>query len=471
MDAQVSDDLWPPDADAAATNTDAYDPALEELRGILSEPDRRRADDLARRVADLERRTGDDPALVTAITPVLGDVIRRKIQEDRAEMIEALYPIIAQLIGRAVAEAIRDLARTIDVRMRATIGPATLLRRLRARLTGVPEAELMLRDVLPFRVTEILLIHRESGLLLQGLTSEPEADRDADIVSAMLTAIRDFVQDAFGHSDPAGQLDEIQYGTQRILLETTRHITLAVVVDGIEPAGFRELMRQRLIEVENGEADRLASYDGDASRFLAVRPKLRTLMTETPRLGEVDATGLTRRQRRIVVLLAVSLLLCLLAACGAGAWWLRSAAAPPAPAVMVVVTATPGPTATPSPTPTATPSPTATSTVTPPPTATPTLAPSLTATRPATATVTRTRLPDPTARVGQLTLNVRAAPSLSARVLEQAGAGRAFRIVGRDELGGWWQVCCTADGGLGWIAAALVQVEGAVTDVPVVMGE
>ncbi len=466
MDTQVSDDLWPPNADdAAATDTDVYDPALEELRGILIEPDRRRADDLALRVAELEERTGDDAALVAAITPVLGDVIRRKIQDSRAEMIEVLYPIIAQLIGRAVAEAIRDLARAIDTRMRTTVSPASLLRRLRARLTGVSGAELMLRDALPFRVTEVLLIHRESGLLLQGVTSEPEANSDADVVSGMLTAIRDFVQDAFGRGESTGQLDEIQYGTQRILIEATRHATLAVVVDGIEPAGFRELMRQRLIEFENAEVDQLASYDGDASRFLAVEPKLRELMAEMPQPAEAGAEGLTRGQRRVIGLLGAALLLCVLATCGGSAWWLRSALN--RPSVVVVVTATPGPTATPSRTPTATPTltPTAMLTLTPSPTASPA------ATYTPTATATRTRLPEPSARVGQLTVNIRAEPSLTGRVLEQAGAGRVFRIVGRDALGSWWQVCCTASGATGWVASALVQVEGLTLDVPVVTGE
>jgi hypothetical protein len=466
LDTQVSDDFWPPNADdAAVPDTGAYDPALEELRGILVEPDRRRADELSIRVAELEERTGDDAALVAAITPVLGDVIRRKIQDSRAEMIEVLYPIIAQLIGRAVAEAIRDLARTIDTRMRTTVSPATVLRRLRARLTGVSGAELMLRDALPFRVTEVLLIHRESGLLLQGLSSEPEANSDADVVSGMLTAIRDFVQEAFGRGESTGQLDEIQYGTQRILIEATRHATLAVVVDGIEPAGFRGVMRQRLIEFENAETDQLASYDGDASRFLAVEPRLRELMAETPASAETGGDGLTLGQRRIIGLLGAALRMCLLATCGGSAWWLRSALN--RPSVVVVVTATPGPTATPSRTPTATPTPTptATPTVTSSPTAT------LTATPLPTATLTRTRLPDPSARVSQLTVNVRAEPSLTGRVLEQAEAGRVLRIIGRDALGSWWQVCCTANGATGWVASALVQVDGLTTDVPVVTGE
>ena len=114
-------------------------------------------------MADLDVRTQDRDALIAAITPVLGDVIRQKIRDNRDEMIEALYPIIGQLIGRGVAEAIRDLARTIDTRMRRSFDPQMILRRLRARMAGVSESTLALRDALPFSVTELFLIHRESG--------------------------------------------------------------------------------------------------------------------------------------------------------------------------------------------------------------------------------------------------------------------------------------------------------------------
>ncbi|MGQ9490198.1 MAG: hypothetical protein ACUVS6_05690 [Anaerolineae bacterium] len=97
------------------------DPDLEELRQILAAPDRVRAAELAARVEELEHRTSNPERLVAAISPLMGDILRRKIQEGRDEMIEALYPIIGQLIGRAVAEAVRDLVRAIDVHMRTSL--------------------------------------------------------------------------------------------------------------------------------------------------------------------------------------------------------------------------------------------------------------------------------------------------------------------------------------------------------------
>lgn len=54
------------------------------------------------------------------------------------------------------------------------------------------------RTALPFKVEEVFVIHRESGLLLHHETRDPASMSDSDLISGMLTAIRDFAQDAFG---------------------------------------------------------------------------------------------------------------------------------------------------------------------------------------------------------------------------------------------------------------------------------
>jgi hypothetical protein len=74
------------------------------------------------------------------------------------------------------------------------------------RTVGIPESTLLLRDALPFQVTEVFLVERQSGLLLQHLSHDPETAEDSDLVSGMLTTIRDFVQDTFGR-DRVGEVD------------------------------------------------------------------------------------------------------------------------------------------------------------------------------------------------------------------------------------------------------------------------
>jgi hypothetical protein len=126
-------------------------------------------------------------------------------------------------------------------------------------------------------VSQILLIHRETGLLLWQAARNPAAAQDSDLVGGMLTAIRDFVHDAFGRGQE-GELDEIEYGDRRILTEASRHAYLAVVVDGVQPPGFRAEMRERIIEVEHRFAEELRHYDGDPTALAPVEEILVPLM-------------------------------------------------------------------------------------------------------------------------------------------------------------------------------------------------
>ncbi len=262
-------------------NGQAEEDAMDALRGLLLGDDRTRVAELATQIDDLSAQFDDHDALVQRINPILGEAIRRSIHDSRDEMIDALYPIIGQLVLRAVTEAMRDLARTIDARMRRTISPSRVARRIQAQVSGVSGADVMLRDVLPFGISEIFLIHRESGLLLHHVSApapdEDPAQDDSDIISGMLTAISEFVRDAFGTEESereGADLDEIQYGDASVLLETGRHAYIAVVIDGVEPAGFRAQLRQCVQTFDLANKDLLQAYDGNSASLRQIGPSL-----------------------------------------------------------------------------------------------------------------------------------------------------------------------------------------------------
>ena len=464
MDAtNKADDLSEPGAHAE----DAGFSLLDDLRAIVAGPDREKLATLEARIADVEHRTGDHEALVAAVSPILSDAIRKQVREDRDAMVESLYPLIGQLISRAVAESIRDLARTIDLRMRTSFSPAALLRRAPAarcrrlrcgagatRRAAVPRHRVVSHSS---RNGPAAAAPRSVG---HGARRRARHEGNADLVSGMLTAIRDFAQDAFGRGREGG-LDEIQYGDRRILIEAAQHIYLAAVVDGVEQAGFRSRLRDSAMEVENAYNNVLRQYDGDASRLAPAEPQLAGLLGEGGNNGAEP--GLTSGQKRIVALGGAVLILCMLAACVASV--VAAGNALRRPAYIVVITATFAPTATPSATPTATMTPAPTRTATPSPTATSTR----TATPSPSPTATRTRGPSPVASV-LLDANLRTGPGLASIIIEQAPAGQRYQIIGRDAAGAWLQVCCATSGQPGWLAAALVTFEGSIEDVPVIEG-
>jgi hypothetical protein len=226
----------------------------------------------------LEVQINDKEALVNTITPVIADAIRTNIRESQSEMVDALYPIMGKLVQRSVTEAMRELAQRIDRQMRKTFNFKDLLERLKARVRGVSEAEMAMRNALPFQVRELFLIHRASGLLLLHTSSDPVKAADSDIIGSMLTAIRDFAEDAFGRGEKV-ELNQIQYGDQGILIQVAHLVYMAAVVQGIEPSNFREQMRETMITIEHQHAAILRNYNGDAEPFTASTDTFAALLT------------------------------------------------------------------------------------------------------------------------------------------------------------------------------------------------
>lgn len=424
----------------------AGEPALGELRAILLGEDRAQFDQLKQDVVEVKQLLVDDEKLAPLIAPALDKALRARIDQNREEMIEALYPIIGQAVVRAVREAVQDLARTVDARVRTSFSPRAAFERFRARMKGVSSAELALREVLPFQVEEIFLIHRASGLLLRHLSVNAGQGKDTDLISGMLTAVRDFAGDAFGR-DPGEELGVIEYGGRRILIEAAEDVMMAVVVEGVEPAGFRAAMRERVIEIENRYRVLLRHYDGDATPFAAVDPQLNSLPAEAPPAG---SPPLSRSQKRLLGVLLGLVLLCSVSSCVAGGWLFRMLDARWRQPVVVIppTPTTVAPTFTPTPTSTATPTatPTATATQPPTPTSTPTSSP----------TPTSTPTPALAALVNNVRLNVRSGPGLVFPVVTVLPPGSSLQIVTQSSDLAWWNVCCLADGTSGWISAAYV---------------
>lgn len=431
---------------------------VEELRDILLREDEEYLTETVKLVINkaLDRKIQDArDETAGVLAPVIGQAIRQQIKSAQADIVDALYPVIGQTIQRSVTEAMRALARRVDEGLRYTLSLKWLVRRAEARVRGVSDAELLMRDALPFRVQEVFLIHRVSGMLLEHLSHDPDQDTDPDLVSGMLTAIRDFAQDTFG-TDRDGQLEEIQYGDVSILLEPGPWAYLAVVVDGIEPEDFGHEMRTVLSDVNRAYSPALRDYDGDLSQLDGVDEHLRPLLLARSGAGEPGSAS--RFPWLAIVATGFILLACLSLFCF-GSWrltWGR-----PTPTPVPTATNTPAPTSTVTSTlaPTATPTsmPTATPTLTPTPTSTSTDTP--------LPAPTQTPMSAPTPYVGVLIGNVRlrAEPQdnslLTGDVVNQGRPVEVLAIYGT-----WYQIRWPpgdALGTSGWVPGRWVGVVAA----------
>lgn len=338
---------------------------------------------------------GDEMA--EAIGPIVGQATRVQIRESPDEFAQALSPIILRTVLAVVRDAMRDLQRQIDNRLQTSANWPRFVRSSYARMRGISPSELAMRDGLPFYVHQAFLIQHESGLLLAHFAHEG-VGTDSDLVSGMLTAIRDFVQDSFSSAQGEHeQLDEIVYGNQHIVIRGGAYAYVALVFEGIEPAGLRSQLYRFVTELHARYGTELSGYNGEQDVAVVFRPMLGRLVTtinQTEITTDAPAPVDSTQQRAVIV---GGCLLLLLTVAGCFFLWFTIRLLPlavnglptAAPPVTVVITATPTATAMPSATPTE--SPTATATPTTAPTATDAPEPT------ATATPTRTPTPVPTA--------------------------------------------------------------------------
>jgi outer membrane protein OmpA-like peptidoglycan-associated protein len=248
---------------------------LSTLRERLQNPDLR-TQDISAVIAEalrLRREQGGDSALREALGPSVESVVRESVRRDSGVLAEALFPIMGPAIRKSIAESIRSMLQSFNEALAHSLSIQGVKWRLEALRTGRPFAEIVLLHGLVYRVEQIFLIHKKSGLLLQHVVAPQVEMQDPDMVSGMLSAIQDFVRDSF--NSPQGEtLDTLQVGDLHVWVEHGPKATLAAVVRGHAPESLRLMMKERLEEAHRRFATELEEFEGNAAPFEALREGL-----------------------------------------------------------------------------------------------------------------------------------------------------------------------------------------------------
>ena len=131
------------------------------------------------------------------------------------------------------------------------------------------------KPVAKYKVEELYLIYKD-GRLIKNI-SAVEVKTDSDIMSGMLTAINDFVQDSF---NTEGDLGDIGYGNNKIILQRGNNSYLAAVIYGEVDNYFKGKMINAVRSIENKNPS-MASWNGDSESIGNVRVSLKPIMDET----------------------------------------------------------------------------------------------------------------------------------------------------------------------------------------------
>lgn len=131
------------------------------------------------------------------------------------------------------------------------------------------------KPVAKYKVEELYLIYKD-GRLVKNL-SDVEVKTDSDIMSGMLTAINDFVQDSF---NTEGDLGSIDYGNNKIILQRGTNSYLAAVIYGEVDKFFKGKLINAVRNIENVNPT-MSNWNGDAETILHTEHYLQPIIDET----------------------------------------------------------------------------------------------------------------------------------------------------------------------------------------------
>ncbi len=200
--------------------------------------------------------------------------IKHSINHDVRPFADALFPVMGPAIRKSINETFKILLQRINRTLEESISPKGLAWRMQAITKGVSFSELVLQQTLIYRVEQVFLIHRETGLLIQHSQLEEVDAGDSDAVSAMFTAIQDFTRDSFSASKQE-ELDSVEIGEYTVWIERGPHAILACVIRGIAPITFKNnIMRPLLENLHARYGSLLEQFAGDSEPLQPCQPML-----------------------------------------------------------------------------------------------------------------------------------------------------------------------------------------------------
>lgn len=330
-DDRVADDSEPEPSRASE---------LETVRELLLGPEwerltdaRRRFEDPAAHAAEIAKalpgavaiRNAQDSSLGEALAPTIERSLQTSVRQHPQAIVDAIFPVMGPAIRKAVADTFLRAIQGLNEALEQSLTLKGLGWRIESWRTGRPYAEVVMLHTLAFRVEQVFLIHRETGLLLQHLQADAVAGQDPDMVSGMLTAIQDFVKDSFagggstaseaaqtGTTAGVERLNSMRVGTMTVWIEHAPRAILAAAIRGTPPQGLRQTMQESLERVCLTMSEALEDFQGDASVFAACRPELEPVLVQGRRDGAPDPK---KKRNTFLAWIVIAVIVGLLA------WW------------------------------------------------------------------------------------------------------------------------------------------------------
>ncbi len=235
---------------------------FEELRHLILQSDRenyaKQNEELLAKIDELERELNDP------------EKFARVIQHSKEEVIDVLGPVMGKMIKKFISSEMEKLKQNIETKSKAIFSFKFLKRKIKSKVTGISESDLAINDAIDCRLLQIFVIEKKSGLLIGEYS--PKNILEPDLVAGMLSAIKSFVESAFGQEN--SDLESLEYSSYKILMYNFNRFYFACVMEGTISAEIRADLQDDFLDLVDKEFGALSLKEINDQLKLKVEKEL-----------------------------------------------------------------------------------------------------------------------------------------------------------------------------------------------------
>jgi OOP family OmpA-OmpF porin len=221
-------------------------------------------------------RSNMDNSLSHALAPIVDSAFDRSIRKEPKKIADVFYPIIGPAIRKSVSAALFDMVQSLNQLLEQSLSVKSLSWRFKAWKAGKSYAEYALLKTLKYRVEQVFLIHRESGILINSVVAAEVVFQDPDLVSSMLTAINDFAADSFETENQS--LEWLKFGELTLHIQVGPKAIMAIAVRGSSGKKVTDMLGKTLEKIHDNYYSLLTKFDGNKEQWQFITPTLESCL-------------------------------------------------------------------------------------------------------------------------------------------------------------------------------------------------
>jgi len=176
--------------------------------------------------------------------------VKESVNTEPEVFADAIFPVIFPAIKRAISAFFEAAVQSFNRLLDRSLSLHAIRWRFEAWRTGKTFAEVVLLHSLVYRVEMVLLIQHQTGFMLDHVIRQDARLADPELISGMVTAVQDFIQDTVRQKEHLGTSGTLQFGDYTVWTERGSKATIAAFFHGHPPEEFRETLRVTLYQIQ-----------------------------------------------------------------------------------------------------------------------------------------------------------------------------------------------------------------------------